>query len=138
MHTATRNVRFWVSPQPVDATQALNLIWDGGANATSLSREMLWPSVISNHMKPGLRGRYWVQSPNSRVDSSTMGKAMRIPCSIARRSGAVLVPGMNADTCEEPLSAAKLSAVAKAGPMASDIDGFKELVATAQGLARIR
>jgi hypothetical protein len=67
------------------------------------------------HMKPGLRGRYWVQSPNSRVDSSTIGKAMRIPCSIARLRGAVLVPGMNADTCEAPLSAARLSAVANAG-----------------------
>jgi len=70
-------------------------------------------------MKPGLRGRYRVQSPNSRVDSSTIGKAMRIPCWIASRSGAVLVPGMNADTCAEPLSAAKLIAVANAGPMTS-------------------
>jgi len=36
-----------------------------------------------DHMKPGLRGRYRVQSPKSRVDTSTIGNVIRIPCSTA-------------------------------------------------------
>ena len=44
---------------------------------------------------------------------------MRIPYSMARVSAASLVPGRNADTFEAPPSAAMLSAVLKAVPIAS-------------------
>src|SRR5207253_2844366 len=71
------------------------------------------------YMKPGLRGRYCVQSPKSRVDISSIGNVMRIPCSTAELRAVSLVPGRNADTCEEPFSAAKFSAVLNAVPRAS-------------------
>jgi hypothetical protein len=49
-------------------------------------------------MKPGLRGRYPVQSPKSRVDINNIGNVMRIPCSTAVLRAVSLVPGRNADT----------------------------------------
>src|SRR5215469_7578841 len=69
-----------------------------------------------NHMKPGLRGRYCAQFPKSCVDTSTIGNVMRIPCSTAMLRATSLVPGRNADTCEEPALAAKCSAVLNAAP----------------------
>src|SRR6185312_15673420 len=74
--------------------------------------------LLRDHMKPGLRGRYWAQLPNTRDDISNMGSLIRIPCSIAILRAASLTPGRNADTCDEPLSAAKCSAVLKAGATA--------------------
>jgi hypothetical protein len=70
-------------------------------------------------MKPGLRGRYTVQSPKSRVDINSIGKLMRIPCSTAVVRAASLVPGRKADTCREPVSTARANAVLNAGPSAS-------------------
>jgi hypothetical protein len=67
-------------------------------------------AVICDYMKPGLRGRYPVQSPKSRVDINNIGNVMRIPCSTAVLRVVSLVPGTNADTCEEPLSAARVKA----------------------------
>src|SRR4029077_12903988 len=72
---------------------------------------------VFGHMKPGLRGRYRVQSPKSRVAISTIGSVMRIPCSTARLSAMSHVPGRNADTCGEPLSAAKATPVVHAARM---------------------
>lgn len=69
-------------------------------------------------MNPGLRGRYWTQFPNSRDDISNIGNLIRIPCSIAVLRTATLVPGKNADIRDEPLSAARCSAVLNAGAMA--------------------
>lgn len=66
------------------------------------------------YMNPGLRGRYWVQLPNSRDDISNIGNLIRIPCSIAVLRAASPVPGRNAETRDEPLSTAKCSAVLKA------------------------
>ena len=54
-----------------------------------------------------------------RVAINTIGIVIRIPCSTARLSTLSHVPGRNADTCEEPLSAAKASAVVNAAPMPS-------------------
>lgn len=70
-------------------------------------------------MKPGLRGRYWAQLPNSRDDISSMGHLIRIPCVIAVSSAALLAPGRNADIRDAPLPAARYSAVLKAGATAS-------------------
>jgi len=83
-------------------------------------------AVICDYMKPGLRGRYPVQSPKSRVDINNIGNVMCIPCSTAVLRVVSLVPGTNADTSEEPLSAARVKAVLNAAPTAS---GF----ATASG-----
>jgi hypothetical protein len=71
------------------------------------------------HMKPGLRGRYPVQSPKSRVDINSIGKVMRIPCSTAVLRAASLAPGRKADTCGEPISTARANAVLNAEPSAS-------------------
>src|SRR5262249_24019721 len=71
-----------------------------------------------DHMNPGLRGRYRVQSPNSRVDTSTIGNVMRMPCSTAMLRAWSLAPGRNADTCAAPLAAARSSAVLNAAPTA--------------------
>ena len=70
-------------------------------------------------MKPGLRGRYPLQSPNSRDDINSIGKVMRIPCSTAVVRATSLAPGRKADTCGEPTSSARASAVANAPPRAS-------------------
>src|SRR6266516_3924668 len=45
-----------------------------------------------DHIKPGLRGRYRVQSPNSRADTSTIGNVIRMPCATAMLSVASLTP----------------------------------------------
>jgi NADH/NAD ratio-sensing transcriptional regulator Rex len=76
--------------------------------------------VICDYMKPPLRGRYPVQSPKSRVDINNIGSVMRILCSTAVLRAVSLVPGTNADTCEEQLSAARVKAVLNAAPTASD------------------
>src|SRR5215467_10623965 len=73
-------------------------------------------AAVRNHMNPGLRGRYCAQFPKSCVDKSTIGNVMRIPCSTAMLRATSLVPGRNADTCEEPVFAAKCSAVLNAAP----------------------
>jgi hypothetical protein len=69
-------------------------------------------------LKPGLRGRYCAQLPNSRDDISNIGNLMRIPCSVTMLRAASLAPGRNADTRDEPLSAARRSAVLNAGATA--------------------
>ena len=69
-------------------------------------------------MKAGLRGRYPVQSPKSRVDTNNIGSVMRIPCSTALLRAVSLVPETNADSCEEPLSAARVKDVLNAAPIA--------------------
>jgi hypothetical protein len=54
------------------------------------------------HMKPGLRGRYPVQSLKSRVDINSIGKVMRIPCSSAiLRAAYVRLPNCG---CRNPLN----------------------------------
>src|SRR6266511_1003253 len=68
-------------------------------------------AAVRDHMKPGLRGRYCAQFPKSCVDTSTIGNVMRIPCSTAMLRATLLVPGRNADTCEESVFAVKCSAV---------------------------
>jgi hypothetical protein len=73
-------------------------------------------AAVCDHMKPGLRGRYCAQFPKSCVDTSTIGNVMRTPWSTAMLRATSLVPGRNADTCDEPLFAAKCSAVLNAGP----------------------
>jgi len=70
-------------------------------------------------MKPGLRGRYPVQSPKSRVDINSIGKVMRIPCSTANFRAASLAPGRKAVTRGEPISTARASAFVNAEPSAS-------------------
>src|ERR1700751_2367314 len=55
-------------------------------------------------MKPGFRGRYRVQSPKSRVDSSTIGNVIRMWCATAIAM-ASFVPGRNADICAAPPAA---------------------------------
>ena len=54
----------------------------------------------------------------SRVDINNIGNVMRIPCSTAVLSAVSLVPGTNADTCEDPLSAARVKAVLNAASTA--------------------
>ena len=77
------------------------------------------PPKSRNYMKPGLRGRYLVQSPKSRVDIKSMGNVIRIPCSTAMLKAISLAPGRNAETFEALLSAAKAMAVLKAVASAS-------------------
>src|ERR1035437_1655425 len=74
---------------------------------------------IYDHIKPGLRGRYCVQSPNPGDAISSIGKVMRMPCLTARLSALSHVPGRNADICSEPPSAAIFNAVVKASPRTS-------------------
>jgi hypothetical protein len=71
---------------------------------------------LRGHMKPGLRGRYCAQFPKSRVDTRTIGSVMRIPRSAAILRAISLVPGRNAEICDEPLFAAKCNAVSNAAP----------------------
>src|ERR1019366_10407979 len=66
---------------------------------------------IYDHIKPGLRGRYCVQSPKPGDSISSIGKVMRMPCLTARLSALSHVPGRNADICSEPPSAAIFNAV---------------------------
>src|SRR5581483_5580979 len=73
------------------------------------------------YMNPGLRGRYRVQSPKSRVDASTIGNAIRIPRPTAAPRMAWAEPGMNAETCGALLSAATPSAVRKAASAAAGL-----------------
>ena len=56
-------------------------------------------------MKPGLRVRYWAQSPKSRDDVSSIGHVIRIPSANAVSSAGLLAPGRNADIRGAPLSA---------------------------------
>src|SRR3954447_20363909 len=83
-------------------------------NVSKVRQKQLLP-----HMKPGLRGRYPVQSPKSRVDINSIGKVMRIPCSTAILRAASLAPGRKAVTRGEPISTATASAVVNAEPSAS-------------------
>src|SRR6516165_8827639 len=72
-----------------------------------------------DHMEPGLRGRYRVQSPKSRVETSTIGTVIRMPCLAARLSAISLAPGRNAETRETLLPAARVNAVVNAASIAS-------------------
>ena len=54
-----------------------------------------------DYMKPGLRGRYWVQFPKSLDDISIIGTVIRILCSTAALKAASQGLGINADTCGE-------------------------------------
>ena len=85
---------------------------------TSTSAKCVRSSHL-RHMKPGLRGRYPVQSAKSRVDINSIGKVMRMPCSTAVLRAASLAPGRKADTCGEPISTARASAVLNAEPSMS-------------------
>jgi hypothetical protein len=58
------------------------------------------------------------ESGQRSVDTNNIGSVMRIPCSTALLRVVSLMPGTNADSCEEPLSAARVKAVLNAAPIA--------------------
>src|SRR5215469_10720933 len=82
------------------------------------AQDRILPPAAGDHMKPGFRGRYRVQSPKSCSDTSTIGNVIRMPCARAMPR-ASLTPGTNADTCAAPLAVARSSAVLNAAAIPS-------------------